>query len=213
MLGIEDGQVAWEKGFGLRDKKQNLPILKSTLYEAASLTKTLVAFAALKLHEDGLIDLDKSLEDYISEPYLSEEPLLKDITARIVLKHTTGFPNWGKEKLKPKIFFPPGQRFSYSGEGYMYLQHALEQITGKTLEEIIQEKILQPLKLTTTSLIWSNVDEDLAATGYLKDGKEKMFRPEKATAAGSLFISATDYAKFVIHLMEIQNNGNSLTRV
>jgi len=67
------------------------------------------------------------------------------------------------------------------------------------------------LKFTTASLVWSNVNEDLAATGYLKDGKEKMFRPDKATAAGSLFISATDYAKFIIHLMEIQNNENNQT--
>ncbi|MHA1435449.1 MAG: serine hydrolase domain-containing protein [Candidatus Heimdallarchaeota archaeon] len=206
---IEDGQIVWEKGFGLRDKKQNLPVLNNTLFEAASLTKTLVAFATLKLQEEGLIDLDKSLEDYLSQPYLPEEPLLKDITARIILKHTTGFPNWGKEKLKPKIFFPPDQRFSYSGEGYMYLQHVLEQITGKTLEEIIKEKILQPLKLTTASLEWDNIDENLAATGYLRDGKEKMFRPEKATAAGSLFISTVDFAKFVVHLMEIQNKSDS----
>jgi CubicO group peptidase (beta-lactamase class C family) len=208
---IKDGEIAWNKGFGLRDKKEQLPVLSSTLFEAASLTKPVVAFATLKLKEEGLIELDKSLEDYLSEPYLLKEPLLKNITARIILKHTPGFPNWGKERLKPKIFFPPGQRFSYSGEGYMYLQHVLEEITGKTLDKIIKEKVFLPLKLTTADLVWTNIDEKLAATGYLKDGKEKMFRPEKATAAGSLFISAVEYAKFVIHLMKIQNNETHKT--
>jgi len=122
---IENGQIIWEKGFGYSDKKQKKSVKSGTLFEAASLTKPVVAFATLKLQEEGLIDIDKPLEDYLNESYLSEEPLVKNITSRIILKHTTGFPNWGKERGKPKIFFQPGQRFSYSGEGYMYLQHVL----------------------------------------------------------------------------------------
>ena len=77
---IENAQIAWNKEFGYRNRGKNLPILPETLFEAASLTKPLVAFITLKLAEEDLLDLSKPLANYLIEPYLKNEPLLKLIT-------------------------------------------------------------------------------------------------------------------------------------
>ena len=130
----------------------------------------LVAFLTLKLCEEKLLDLDTPLTDYLSEPYLENQPLLAKITARNVLTHSTGFPNWRPKGLALEIFFTPGDRFSSSGEGYMYLQHVLENITGKNLEELFQEWIFNSLKMKGVSLLWHQDFEDSVAQGYLRDG-------------------------------------------
>lgn len=200
---IRDGKIIWAKGYGIRNKEKQLPVTEETVFEAASLTKPLVAYAALKMVEEGLLDLDKSLTSYLTKPYLENQPQQDQITARHVLSHSTGFPNWGKVRYSPKIFFTPGERFSYSGEGFMYLQKVLEEITGKSLEMIIQEKVLKPLGLMNATLLWKEEYEETAAEGYLKNGLLKnKWKPKKEEAAGSLSISPIDYAKFVISLMD-----------
>ncbi len=211
---IRDCKVVWAKGYGIRNKEKQLPVTTETIFEAASLTKPVVAYATLKLSEKNLIDIDKSLASYLSKPYLENQPLLNQITARHVLSHTTGFPNWGKTRLSPKIFFPPGERFSYSGEGYMYLQKVLEEITGQSLETILQEAVLKPLGLKKTSLLWNNEYEDIAAFGYFRDGLLKTkWKPTEPEAAGSLNISPTDFAKFVILMMnQTKEKGFQLSK-
>ncbi len=208
---IRDGEIIWAKGYGIRNKEKQLSVTEETVFEAASLTKPLVAYAALKMVEEGLLELDKSLITYLENPYLENQPLQDQITARHVLTHSTGFPNWGKVRYSPKIFFTPGERFSYSGEGFMYLQKVMEIITGKSLEAIIQEKVLKPLGLVNATLLWKEEYEETAAEGYFKDGSLKnKWKPKKEEAAGSLSISPTDYARFVISLMDQSKKSESL---
>ena len=211
---IRDCKVVWAKGYGIRNKEKQLPVTSETIFEAASLTKPVVAYATLKLSEKNLIDINESLASYLSNPYLENQPMLNQITARHVLSHTPGFPNWGEIRLSPKIFFTPGERFSYSGEGFMYLQKVLEEITGQSLETILQEEILKPIGLKKASLLWNNEYEETAALGYLKDGSlKKKWKPTEPEAAGTLNISPTDFAKFVIFIMEeSQKNENKLPK-
>ena len=217
---IRDGDIIWAKGYGIRNKEKQLPVTTKTIFEAASLTKPVVAYATLKMQEQNLIDINKPLTSYLKEPYIANQPLLKQITAKHVLSHTTGFPNWGETRLSPKIFFTPGERFSYSGEGYMYLQKVLEEITGQTLESILQESILKPLGIKKASLLWNDEYEETAALGYFRDGKlKKKWKPTIPEAAGSLNISPTDYAKFVILMLnqskekEFQLSKDSLDKM
>lgn len=147
------------------------------------------------------LDLVTPLLTYLTKSQLNNQPLEKLLTARHVLTHSTGFPNWGKVRGSPKIFFPPGERFSYSGEGFMYLQKVLEGITGKNLEEIAQEILVQPLRLEHASYLWRNDIEELAAVGYMRDRTSKNMKPSKPTASGSLHLSPSYYARFLISLM------------
>ncbi|NHJ48587.1 MAG: serine hydrolase [Asgard group archaeon] len=199
---IRDAKIIWEGGFGFKNKVEKTLITPETIFEVASLSKPVVAYLALKAVEEGVLDLDKSLTEYFSKPYLENEPSLKQITARHVLTHTTGFPNWGEVRGSPKIFFTPGERFSYSGEGFMYLQKTLETIYGKSLEVLSQEKLFRPMGLENVSFIWRNDIEKLSATGYLKDGTIRKWKPLEASAAGSLHMSATNYAHFVLSLID-----------
>jgi hypothetical protein len=101
-------------------------------FEAASLSKPVTAYVVLQLADAGRIALDTPLTQYVKYPDLPGDPRAAALTARHVLSHTTGFANW-RRRDPLKLFFTPGERFSYSGEGYVYLQRAVEAITGDTL--------------------------------------------------------------------------------
>lgn len=207
---IRNAKIIWEKGFGYKNKEEKSPIIPKTVFEVASLTKPVVAYLTLLAREEGLLDLDKPLMEYLSKPYLENQHLQELITARHVLTHSTGFPNWGEVRGSPKIYFTPGERFSYSGEGFMYLQKILEHIYGKSLEILSQEKIFRQLGIKNASFIWRNDIEQLSALGYFKDGSFKKWKPLEATAAGSLHMSPSDYARFIISLFENKTDKKCL---
>lgn len=108
---VRNGELAWQRGFGVKSVKTNEPVNDSTVFESASLSKPVFAYAVLKLVDAGKFDLDKPLNQYLPGNYdVGEDPRLGQITARRVLSHTTGFPNWRSGALK--IHFTPGERFS-----------------------------------------------------------------------------------------------------
>jgi CubicO group peptidase (beta-lactamase class C family) len=198
---IRDGKIFWSSGFGVKNRDTKTPVNNDTIFAAASLSKPLFAYAVLKMVERGQLDLDSPLTEYTAKPYISD-PKIKLITTRMVLSHTTGFPNWsGDEPLK--INFPPGTRFSYSGEGYLYLQKVVEEITQKSLSEYLRSSILDPLEMSNSSLIWQPNYESTASYGHDRQGKPSpMSKPKQASAAGSLRTTATDYGKFLIAIMQ-----------
>ncbi|MHA1111417.1 MAG: serine hydrolase domain-containing protein [Promethearchaeota archaeon] len=198
---IQNGDVFWNKGFGFANLQSKIPITEKTVFEIASLTKPIIANLTLILVEQKKLDLDIPLLSYLINPQLHNQSLEGQITARHVLTHSTGFPNWGEIRGSPKIFFIPGERFSYSGEGFMYLQKVLEKVSGKDLESIAQELLFRPLGLTHASFLWRKDIEEMGAIGYLRDNTPKNMKPSISTAAGSLHISPRDYAKILIQLM------------
>ena len=149
----------------------------STPIEAASLTKPTFAYIVLKYCEEGLLDLDTPLEEYLPEKYIQNQPKLQYLTAKHVLSHTTGFPNWRPKGGALEIHFTPGERFSYSGEGYVYLQKVIEHLSGKSAETNFQKRFAEPLKLNSASLLWNEAFDKSAALGYLKNGKQKNMKP------------------------------------
>ena len=100
--------------------------------------------------------MDKPFYEYPAYADLKGDERSKQITARMVLNHTTGLPNLRmfEKGGRLRFLFSPGERHSYSGEGYMLLQMVIENITGKDLETLAQEKIFQPLGMDRTSYIW-----------------------------------------------------------
>ncbi len=175
---IERGQPTQGRGFGVQkasadSPNSQTPITPSTVFEAASLSKPLFACAVVKLFAQGLLDPDAPLSDLVREPLISDEPRLAQITARRVLSHTSGLPNWRWDKpadfwqwTQPiSLQFSPGERWRYSGEGFVYLQRAVEQLTGQPLEDYMQQHWLQPLGMTQTSYIWQPTFETAYAAG------------------------------------------------
>ena len=193
---IRHGETASLPTFGTKNVKTHDPITTDTIFEAASLSKPVFAYGVLKLVDQGKLGLDVPLSTYSPKPY-TPDPRLSKITARIVLSHRTGFPNWRNDDVLP-IYFTPGTRFSYSGEGYIYLQKVVEQITGKPLNEYMTEAVFTPLKMASTSYVWRPAFDALTATGHDENGAPtNKWKPDEAGAASTLNTTAKDYALFV----------------
>ena len=131
-------------------------------------------------------------------PRLAHDERYKKITARIVLSHGTGLPNWGGEQLT--LRFEPGTAYGYSGEGFVFLQKVLERVTGRSLDELARREVFRPLGMTRSSFVWQERFAGDAAYG--KDwlwnvAPANRYTEAEANAAASLLTTATDYAKFV----------------
>ena len=161
---INHGEVVFRRTFGYKDMRAGTMADEETVFSAASLSKPVFAYLAMLQVEDGIIDLDKPLHEYLKKPLyaypayadLKEDEHHKQITARHVLSHGTGFPNWRflTQDGRLNIMFSPGERCSYSGEGIALLQMVVEEITGRNLEDLAQEKIFGPLEMTRSSYVW-----------------------------------------------------------
>ncbi len=209
---IRDGKTIWLHGFGVKNKKTGEPVGTDTVFEAASLSKPVFTYGVLKLVDQGRLDLDSPLSTYLAKPYVPDQRVGK-ITARLVLSHRTGFPNWrGDDGLLP-IYFSPGERFSYSGEGYIYLQHVVEQITGKPLDVYMDGVVFKPLGMTNSSYVWRPGFDSLTATGYDSKGRPgELEKPKEAGAASSLNTTARDYALFVEAVLNGKGLSSSVVR-
>lgn len=217
---INESKVVYQKAFGFRDKSTGVINNEETIFSAASFSKTVFAYLVMLLVEDGIIGLDKPLQEYLEKP-IRENPNYIDlkgdqragwITARMVLSHSTGFPNWRflTKNGKLRIMFEPGSRFSYSGEGISLLQMVVEKITGKGLEELSQEMVFKPLGMKYTSYVWQEKFEENYAVPHDQYERTKMLkRRRKADAAGSMQTTARDYARFLLGILNA--NGKRKT--
>jgi CubicO group peptidase (beta-lactamase class C family) len=204
---IRNGNIYWVKSFGVRNAHApHQPVTKDTIFEAASLSKVVFAYAVLKLVEQGKLDLDKPLQQYLDAPYINGDPRIDKITARLVLSHRTGFPNWRPDK-DLTIRFAPGDHFSYSGEGFVFLSKAVERIAHQPFDEFMQQTVFTPLAMSNSSYTWRDDYDSRTAIGHDKDGttKEK-WKPKEGNPASSLQTTALDYARFMTALL----NGTGL---
>lgn len=201
---IRGGKLVWSRGFGVKNVETNEPVTTETVFEAASLSKVVFAYGVLKLVDEGKLDLDVPLNKYLGNNYdVGDDARLNLITARRVLSHTSGFPNWRAQDSKTlPINFTPGEKFSYSGEGFVYLSKVVEKITGMQLEDFMQQTVLKPLGMTHSSYEWQDKYDQTAVYRHNAFGKNP-FRNQGRdfNAAASLRTTAEDYARFVIALL------------
>ena len=159
---VERGEVVWSRNLGVSNAQTRTPVADDTLFEDASLSKPVFAYLVLQLADQGVIDLDAPLVRYRRMDYLADHPWVDLVTARDVLRHSTGMPNWRKdpanEKLVPAV--KPGTRIDYSGEAIFWLQLVVETLTGESLDESMQRLLFGPAGMRDSSYTWS---ADLAA--------------------------------------------------
>jgi CubicO group peptidase (beta-lactamase class C family) len=214
---FNDGKVAYLKAYGFRDEDKNLPLTVDSVMTAASFSKSAFAYLVMQLVEAGKLDLDKPVYQYFPKPLpeyptyrdLAADPRYQKITARMLLSHSSGFPNfrWINDDKKLNINFEPGSRFAYSGEGIQLLQFTVETITGKPLQELMQAQMFQPLGMTRTSMVWEDRFESNSANGYDEYGRSLgTERRPTADAAGSMQTTPRDFAQFLLAVM----NGKGL---
>ena len=195
---IDGGNIVWRGGFGSTDAKAGRVSADRTVFEAASLSKPVIAYAALKLVDAGQLDLDRPLINYAPYPDFHGDTLGNLVTAKMVLAHTTGLQNEriGADSLR--FSFTPGSRFQYSGEGYAFLGKAIEAITGRPLAESMKTLVFDPLAMTQSSFVWQSRFEDNAAVGHGRFGdSRKRTRPLVARAPSSMQTTVADYSRFL----------------
>jgi CubicO group peptidase (beta-lactamase class C family) len=218
---IREGRLVWSGAFGISNANTRKPVTAATIFEAASLSKPVFAYAVLRLVDEGKLNLDTPLNTYLGNNYdVVNDERINLITARNVLSHTSGFPNWrdndGTKTLL--IHFKPGEKWSYSGEGMVYLSKVVEKITGMRFEAFMQHYALQPLGMTASSYIWRDRFDTLKAyrhdeLGTLSgrnqpdNGKEDTLHDDGNPAA-SLQTTPIDYSKFIIAVL----NGTGLEK-
>jgi CubicO group peptidase (beta-lactamase class C family) len=195
---VQDSRVVWAGAYGTINDPARAPVDTGTIFEAASLSKPVFAYLVLRLADRGELDLDRPLFQMLEYPRLAHDERYKRITARIVLSHGTGLPNWGGERLT--LRFDPGTAYGYSGEGFVFLQKAVERLTGRSLDELARREVFQPLGMSRSSFVWQARFEGDAA--YAKDWRWQVapvnrYTPAEANAAASLLTTAPDYARFV----------------
>jgi CubicO group peptidase (beta-lactamase class C family) len=176
------------------------PVDGDSVFGAASLSKPVFASGVMSLVDRGLLELDRPLSEYRAEPYLPNDERSASITARMVLSHTTGLPNWRHDG--PLLLrWTPGTRWGYSGEGYSYLQEVVEHLAGTTLDRYLADAVLRPLGMNDSSFAWQDVDEIRLALGHSPEGSlSPPYRPLHAkAAAGGMFTTAPDYLRFLVH--------------
>ena len=221
---IKDAKLFWRQAFGVKDSASREPVDTGTLFEAASVSKTVFAYAVMKLCEKGVMNLDTPLTQYTTERLLEGDPRLDLITARHVLSHTTGFQNWRSKEKALQIRFTPGERFSYSGEAYYYLQSVVTHLTGHVdrqvssrfeaglevfatdIDQYMRANLFEPFGMGSSVYVWNDTLRNYAAP-HDAEGKPSAKRKTRATtaarygAAGGLHTTPTDYAKFLIEVI------------
>ena len=206
---VRDGQLAYHRTFGVTNNVTRAPVTDDTLFEAASITKPVFAFAVMRLAEQGILDLDKPLFEYLPFPNLEDDLRYKTITARLVLTHQTGLPNWPwggpgtwEEGGKLQLSFAPGSSFGYSGEAFNYLGRVVEKLTGKTLAQVLADYVSAPMALNTTHYYVDDALIEKMALGHYHYFPHWKARERIVSPASSMQTSALDFSRFMIGLIE-----------
>lgn len=211
---INDSKIVYHRTFGYANLEKKFPVTTETIFEGASISKSVFAFFVMQFVEEGKLDLDKPLYEYLPYEDISHDERYKKITARMVLSHRSGFPNWreNEKDKKLKIKFEPGTDYEYSGEGYQYLAMVLKHIENTDwngLEAIFQEKVAKPLKMKHTVFIPNEDTMQRKAEPY-NNQREWIDWPNnywykkdkgKFVAASSIHSESMDFSKWMIAMM------------
>lgn len=224
---INHNKIACIKSYGYSNKPKNALMDTATIVYGASFSKAVFGYLVMKLVQEKVIDLDKPLYKYLKKPLpeyeyfadLKNDDRWKLITPRMCLSHTTGLPNvrW----VNPisgemdtlgviRIYFTPGTKYAYSGEGFKLLQLAIEEHTQKNVDELATEKIFKPFGMYRTGYIWhTSFGDDNVAVGHADNGAvEYKKKRTEAVAGGSIVTTIADFARFIENVMQHKGLNN-----
>ena len=200
MALIKDHQIVYHRGLGVKDLHTKDPVEPDTLFEAASMTKPMFAYAVCRLVDRGILDLDKPLCQYLPYEDIAHDPRYKQITARMVLCHRTGFPNWRTDRLE--LLFDPGTQQGYSGEGFEYLGKVVSHLTNKSITDVMRDEVFHQLGIHNTHLTWAHTQHPAAAMPHDSGVVMPKSTWDAPWVAGCLHIDAGNYANFLIGIAQ-----------
>ena len=216
---IKDGVLVWTGYYG--EQSAGVPASNETLFNVASITKTITAEAILHLVNDGKLDLDESMAPYWVDPHLEEDPKHKLLTPRMALNHSTGFLNWRNIDAERKLRFvnDPGTKFGYSGEGFEYVMRYAQNKLNIHPEELVKKNIFDPIGMNGVSYSVRKANFDHIAKP--KDANGRQYEPYcrpggfcgqegRYFASDDMVITVESYAKFLISVMNQEGLSKEL---
>lgn len=218
---IRDGELVWSRYHG--EQSPGVATSAATRFNVASITKTVAAETALRLAGAGLLDLDAPLAPYWVDPDVAQDPRRERLTARMVLNHTTGFPNWRFFRRDRRLAFEhdPGTTYGYSGEGFEYLARAIENKLGEPFPSVVQRMVFDPIGMPDASIavrrdglanVARPVDADGAFHGYYCRPGGPCRVEGEFSAADDMVVTVPDYARFLAALMRAAGYDANLAR-
>lgn len=124
---------------------------EKSVFELASNGKVISAYIALKLVDEGKINLDDKIAPFLDSDLLTNDERLNDITVKQLLCHTAGFSPSYELGIDKRIYSNPGEEFCYSGVGYIYLQSVIENVSGMTMEQAAEYYVFEPLGMENST--------------------------------------------------------------
>lgn len=226
---IEAGERAWLKTWGVKNKEEQTALSPDTLFQAASISKQVAAFAALQLVDSGHLSLDQPINNFLKRWHLPENNLTQQepVTLAHLLSHTAGttvhgFRGYAQSDVQPTaiqvlkgdacavsdpviVDTLPGTQFRYSGGGTTIAQLAMEDASGKPFAQILQEQVLDPNGMTKSTFanpLPETFQQD-SACGHLADGEVVPGRWHNypTQAAASLWCTPSDLARFSLTVL------------
>jgi len=215
---LRGGQTVWTLCYGTKRAGQpQAAIQADTVFEAASMSKPVFAWLAMRACELGRLALDRPVAEQMPEAALQaffadthaapaqQQTWRAQITPRHLLSHRPGLPNWREEDAESKpdrpalgLAFQPGSDFRYSGEGYALLQNCLEHIEGQPLQDMAQRQLFEPQAMRHSGFVLTPALDALRARGHAEDGQAlPLARYAQANAGYTLYTTAQDYARFL----------------
>ncbi len=230
---IRESKVVCLKCYGFSDKRKKMAVDENTVFQAASISKSLTAWGVMKLWEKGLIDLDAPVEKYLTRWQLDGSKFDSNgITIRRILSHTAGLSIHGYAGYSPhkrlptieqslsgmgifagklKIIIQPGKKYKYSGGGFTLLQLLIEEITGITFEKYMEKEILKPLGMNESFYVLKEEQKRKMAKAYDVLGNEMPNYIFIEQAAAGLYTTLEDMTKFIQANLTMDNNVLSLS--
>lgn len=221
---IEDGRPVFVRAFGVRNAA-GAPLEADTIMYGASITKAVFAYTLMQLVDEKKVDLDRPIAAMLPRPLpdygnldaygnwgdLAGDERWRRLTPRHLLTHSPGFANFSflEPDRKLRFHFDPGSRYSYSGEGIILLQFALEKGLGLDVGAEMRRRVFDRFGMANTSMTWRPDFALNLADGWMADGKvEPHDERGRVRAAGSMDTSIADMARFAAGFMR----GEGLSR-
>ncbi len=214
---INDQKIVYHRTLGVANATSGTPVNGCSIFQGASITKPLFGYFVMTFVDEGKLDLDRPLHEYLPYPDIAHDDRYQAITARMVLSHQTGLPNWRDDHKDKQLFiqFEPGSGFSYSGEAYQYLSLVLQKIAGVDhagLEALFQARVARPLGLTQTQVVPSDALLQRRVDPH-RDGEPILVRETNSYrdfgAAYGVHSHAADFSKWLIALMKEEGLSKS----
>lgn len=236
-IALVDGEnIVWSEGFGYTNRSNKVKVTADTLFHVGSISKSFTALGVLKAVDKNLLALDDAVKKHLSwlgakSRFGSTES--EKITIRHLLSHHSGLGTWSplgnpsdaqyhtrtfeqivKSTTDSWLKFPAGERFEYSNQGIDLAGYALEIVSGRPFADFMREEILAPLGMTISTFNQAEAtNKEACAVGYLGKRSVPIMNGivMPLVAAGGLFASANDLARFIIfHLQGGVANGKQI---